>query len=270
MSMTSELPAVNLSADYEVNEPDQDLMDPICVAKGLTFWTRGLVSRAALVTTVDTKAIGHPLLHQAYGSDLDLIIHYPMLTAVSSTSVLGIPHITEPVPARFVIGPKFPFLALSYWGPEHQETLSITSPQVFAHAEVLSYFDGLLMDELEDGMTLLLGERIFNVIETYGTPAIDALAGIIESQKVPVEALSHALRWVGRMRHPKSLHRRLWILRRSLLSSSPVVRDGAALGLAALGSPHAIPSLRAAIEREKLPALRADIERVLKQMELKS
>ncbi len=270
MNMANDLPAVNLSAHYEVDEPEQDLWDPDRVAEGLTVWTWSLVSQATVVTTPDTKAISHLFPHQASRSDLGLIIHYPMLTALSSTSPLRILSIAEPFTASFIGRRKSLFLAPTYWGPENQETPSITSSRVSPYTGMLACFDGLPMDELEDGMTLLLGDRIVNAIETYGTPAIEALAGIVESQKVPVEALSHALRWLGRMGHPKSLHRRLWILRRSLLSSSPVIRDGAALALAALGDSHAIPSLRAAIEREKLPALRADIERVLKQIELKS
>ena len=138
------------------------------------------------------------------------------------------------------------------------------------HAEMISCFAGIRTGELEDGMTGDLGEKIINLVKVHKDLAIHLLAAIIYSKQVPADALSHALRWIGRIKHDETFHERLWLLRNCLKSSSPIIRDGAALGLAALGSHQAIPSLRDAIKNEKLPNLRADLEQVLNQLELKS
>jgi hypothetical protein len=49
--------------------------------------------------------------------------------------------------------------------------------------------------------------------------------------------------------------------------TSPVIRDGAALGLAALGSREAIPVLRQAVKDERVEGLRKDLEQVLRELE---
>jgi hypothetical protein len=132
--------------------------------------------------------------------------------------------------------------------------------------EVMSVFEGIGLDELEDGMTAALGQRLDRFVERFGPGGIDALAGVLLAGDLPPELVSHTLRWLGRMRDPGSFHARLWLLRHSLRFPSPVVRDGAALGLAALGSPLAIPSLEAAIQRERYPGLRQDLRQVLEDL----
>jgi hypothetical protein len=143
---------------------------------------------------------------------------------------------------------------------------SIRDPRV--ELEVLSCFDCSNLEEIGDGMTIRLGKNITSVVEKYSSSAIDVLAAIVSSENPPAEVLSHVLRWLGRMKHPTSFRKRLWLLRLSLRSPSAVIRDGAALGLAALGSRLAIPSLRAAIERERIPSLRSDLQQVLIQLVL--
>jgi HEAT repeat protein len=57
------------------------------------------------------------------------------------------------------------------------------------------------------------------------------------------------------------------LLESSIFRSSARVRDGAALGLAFLDDPHAIPYLKRAIENEKYSELREDMQMVLAQLE---
>lgn len=132
--------------------------------------------------------------------------------------------------------------------------------------EAMSLFEGIDLDDLEDGMTAGLGQSIHTFVERFGSEAIDAIAGILSSEHLSPELVSHTLRWLGRNEHPGSFRARLWLLRRCLRSRSPMVRDGAALGLAALGSPLALPSLEAALGRETHRGLRRDLERVVEHL----
>ena len=116
-------------------------------------------------------------------------------------------------------------------------------------------------------MTSHLGFVLADLLDIYGTSAVDAIASGISSGKLSPDLASHTLRWLGRLNHPNSFRGRLWLLEHSLLSPSPVIRDGGALGLAALGSPSGLPSLRAAIERERFPELRKDMEQVVRFLE---
>jgi len=78
--------------------------------------------------------------------------------------------------------------------------------------------------------------------------------------------VSHILRWVGRIKNPPSFEARFNLLVKCLRSPSALIRDGASLGLGLLGSARAIPFLEEAIENEKLPALRSDMEQVARDL----
>lgn len=127
---------------------------------------------------------------------------------------------------------------------------------------------GFIDEEIEDGMTATLGEKISNLVRIYGSEAIKGLKELITSHKLPPSLASHTLRWLGRIKDPASSDTRLNLLCESLRSKSPVVRDGASLGLVTLGSPKAIPYLQKAIAQEKLPGLRDDMEQVLRELQI--
>ena len=141
------------------------------------------------------------------------------------------------------------------------------TPEV--EAEVISCLARVEVEELENGMTLALGTQVATLVEKYGDSAINVLSSVISSGKVVPDVASHVLRWLGRINHPQSIQRRLWILMYSLRSPFSEIRDGAALGLASLGNPLAIPSLRAAIHHERFRALRRSMEAILRQLEAK-
>jgi HEAT repeats len=122
-------------------------------------------------------------------------------------------------------------------------------------------------EEIEDGMTAALGETISNLVRLHGSKAIEQLEDLIRSNNLSPSLADHTLRWLGRIKDSTSFDSRLGVLCENLRSKSPVVRDGASLGLAALGSPKAIPHLQEAIKQEKLPGLRADMEQVLRQLQ---
>ena len=119
----------------------------------------------------------------------------------------------------------------------------------------------------EDGMESEFSKALIFLVKAHGNAAMEVLAYLITYEKVNAEVASEALRWLGRLDHPPSYRYRRWLLERSLLGSSTLVRDGAALGLASLDDPHAIPYLKQAIQQEKLEELRKDLELVRVQLE---
>jgi len=119
----------------------------------------------------------------------------------------------------------------------------------------------------EDGMESNFSRELVRLVRRYGKTAMEVITTLIVNDNVNAEVAAETLRWLGRVDHPPSHHDRLWLLEKSLFSTSALVRDGAVLGLASLDDPHAIPYLRQAIEREKYASLREDLEQVRDQLE---
>lgn len=128
-------------------------------------------------------------------------------------------------------------------------------------------FEAAKEQVFEDGMESEFSKELISLVKKYGDAAMEVVADLITNERVNAEVASEALRWLGRMDHLTSYHFRRWLLERSLRCSSAMVRDGAALGLASLNDPHAIPYLKRAILREGHIELREDMEQVLVQLE---
>jgi len=150
------------------------------------------------------------------------------------------------------------------------ENVSSITPELNAKRALLDVLHCLPTEALQDGMTLEIGVGIAKNLREFGTPFLDNLVSIALTCDAPAEALSHALRWTGRLRDPDSIHERALILTRALEANSAVVRDGASLGLVELGAAAVLPSLRAAVEREQNVTLRHDLQQVVEYLESKS
>jgi hypothetical protein len=133
--------------------------------------------------------------------------------------------------------------------------------------EITIMFESAKEQDFEDGMESEFSRSLVSLVRKYGNAVMEIVAGFIIYERVNAEVASEALRWLGRMDDPTSYHFRRWLLERSLGCSSAIVRDGAALGLASVDDPHAIPYLRQAILRENYTELSEDMEQVLAQLE---
>jgi HEAT repeat protein len=122
-------------------------------------------------------------------------------------------------------------------------------------------------EDFEDGMQSEFVDELILYILKYGSRAVNAISSIILTESAKPQVIFEALRWLGRLTHPMSYYSRLFLLERSLLSSSRWIRDGAALGLASMKDTHAIPYLREAANKEKIQDLRRDMEDVLAHLE---
>ena len=95
----------------------------------------------------------------------------------------------------------------------------------------------------------VLPSRAVRLIGEYGEKVVIELAFLILHDQVNAEIVAEALRWLGHMEDMRSYQRRLWLLERSLFTTSARLRDGAALGLASLDDPHAAQYLREPLSR---------------------
>jgi HEAT repeats len=118
----------------------------------------------------------------------------------------------------------------------------------------------------EDGMDSEFSKNLLSFLNQYKIAGFDALTSIIISENVNPAMAAQALREIGHINDPVSHRQRRWLLEQALTLPSARVRDGAALGLAFMDDPDAIPSLQDAIEREKITMLRDDMIQVLEQL----
>lgn len=149
--------------------------------------------------------------------------------------------------------------------PESSTTQQQISVELRARAEEL--FRGAAEIQFEDGMENEFSNGLISFIRQYGRSAVDSLTELILSESLSPSVSSEALRWLGDIDESSTYQRRLWLLEKSLACSSPVVRDGAVLGLASLDDPHAIPYLQKARSTEIRKELRKDMDQVLEQLQ---
>ena len=133
--------------------------------------------------------------------------------------------------------------------------------------EIEALFAAARDEDFEDGMESRFSKGLVSMIRTHGNAATEAITSIIVQENANSEVVYEAMRWLGHIDDPPTYEERLCLLQRGLYYSLVRVRDGAALGLASLDDPHAIPSLKQAIEREQCGELRADMMQVLAQLE---
>ncbi|HUS59173.1 MAG TPA: HEAT repeat domain-containing protein [Planctomycetota bacterium] len=122
-------------------------------------------------------------------------------------------------------------------------------------------------ERFEDGMESDFSRQLESAIRQYGLQAICEIDHLINGAQSGAEVASEALRWIGLLSHPPTHKYRLWVLKKSLSSESPRIRDGALLGISFLDDPEAIDALREAIQKESQTELKLDMERVLQQLE---
>lgn len=119
----------------------------------------------------------------------------------------------------------------------------------------------------EDGMLNEFSEYLEKLVLRYGSVLLDHLNEQLKSNQIDEEVASEMIRSLGEMKHTPSYGNRLYMLVDALKNTTSKVRDGAALGLASIDDPLAIPELKKAIRREKINELRDDMKLVLEQLE---
>ena len=135
------------------------------------------------------------------------------------------------------------------------------------YAELERVFWAANGEAFEDGMESAFSRELIWMVRRHSDQAMEAITHLLVYERVSPEAASEALRWLGRVEDAPTYTYRRWLLERCLLCSSPLVRDGAGLGLASLNDPHAAPYLRHALSNESCIELRKGFDQVLAQLE---
>ncbi len=121
--------------------------------------------------------------------------------------------------------------------------------------------------DFEDGTPSPFSAGLLAAVREHSTSAMEVVAHLIVYAKVNRRVASEALRWLGQMKDAATLAYRRWLLETSLASVSPIVRDGAVLGLSYLEDVHCLPFLAQAAEREPIAHLRRDMTELLRYVE---
>ena len=152
------------------------------------------------------------------------------------------------------------------WQPSEEASETIQSRvRIDVLVQFRRLFEGAEEFRFEDGVETEFSKELLRLVGIYGQDALPALTQLIVEEPVCAEVSSEALRWLGRMSDSGTHRARLWLLERSLNSLSPVIRDGAILGLASLGDRSVLRYLQIALNRENNKELRKDIEQVMNQ-----
>jgi len=134
-------------------------------------------------------------------------------------------------------------------------------------SKILPLFGAAIEERFEDGRETLFSNSLESLIRKEGTLALEIISDLLSNDRLHPEVAAEALRWIGHMEHDPTYDSRFALLGQALLNPSPQIRDGAALGLDFMEDASAIPLLQEAIERERIAALRSNLEQVLDELE---
>lgn len=145
--------------------------------------------------------------------------------------------------------------------------VSLAIQDVDIEQEMSVLFRAAKEEFFEDGVESYFSKELGLLIRKYADIAVIALIPFVLAEQANEEIAHEALHALGRLEHPQTHLDRRALLERGLYCLSSWIRDGAALGLATLGDPHAIQYLKQAIDREKTEELRRDMETIFVELE---
>ena len=156
--------------------------------------------------------------------------------------------------------------AVERWG----EAVASSSLQTAAD-QLIKRLDELLRigeeQAFEEGINDPFTQELEWLVGHYASQVLQPLAQRLAAESIDPVVAAHIFRLLGRIDASATRAERRQILVQGLFSRSARVRDGAALGLATLDDPAAIPYLRTAVDRERVAEVRADLEQVRERLE---
>ena len=142
-------------------------------------------------------------------------------------------------------------------------SLQLTATSAAFRSRVASLLDAYAYFEFEEGIEEDFTPQVSELIRINALETIQAIKDEILTDRFDPEYVWNILRHLGGINDPRSRSERLLLLQEFLTHSSRWIRDGAALGLILLGESAARVSLQRAIDRERLPDLKADLSKAL-------
>lgn len=132
---------------------------------------------------------------------------------------------------------------------------------------VTEIFSSSREEEFAYGYTSKLASSLEDFIQRYGVDAIQAIQYQIPQKHVSVDVVIETLHSIGRSRHQASHDQRLLLLLSTLSTPLARIRSAAALGLAYMDDPKAIPILKNALNQETHNSAKVWLQRALEQLE---
>jgi hypothetical protein len=121
------------------------------------------------------------------------------------------------------------------------------------------------MPEFEGGVNNAFSDGIEHVVRKYGNEGVEELRKVFCSTQ-NISCVGEALRKFGLIENETTMDERFRTLVALLKHWSPVVRDAATIGLAYLDDPRAIAPIEEAIQTERVPVLRREMEAAREQL----
>ena len=119
----------------------------------------------------------------------------------------------------------------------------------------------------EEGVTSIFSRELVDIVIWYGDTAVIALVPYIANRRLSAEVVAETLRWLSQIEGATSYDSRRWLIEHGLQSEVARVRDSAALSLASLDDPHAIPYLKQAAQVESCEELRENMQAIISYLE---
>ena len=141
-------------------------------------------------------------------------------------------------------------------------SMNALDPQISVQLD--SILERVRHEIVENGMTNTLTTELPRLVANHYRSVLPAIAALTDGSRTSAAVTAELLKEVGRVRDAISHFDRRWLLEHALSSPNPAARDGAGVGLAWLRDPRAAESLRAAVAREAIPQLKADLEEVIR------
>jgi HEAT repeat protein len=154
----------------------------------------------------------------------------------------------------------------SWTGTPASTEQTLTKPD-YLQRRVLGLFASAAEEVFEEGTEPLFAKELVALIMDHGNAAVAALESALETPGKDVEVAREVLRWLGVIDHSQSRRYRRAVLEKYLEAPSARLRYAAALGLAEMDDPAAIPALAEAIRTEPHDKIRWHFQLVLDQLE---
>jgi hypothetical protein len=122
-------------------------------------------------------------------------------------------------------------------------------------------------ENFQDGVESNLSLGLAALVTRFPNETLNAIKGVLVSRKVSLSVHTEILGLMGRIENDATKDERLSILVLNLMDKSPLVRDGAAIGLAYLNDRRAVAHLQKAVGTESIATLREDLQSVIEQLE---
>lgn len=116
-------------------------------------------------------------------------------------------------------------------------------------------------ETFQDGYESDFSRAIILLVKDFGVDAVEAISMELQDNDVSYEAL----RWLGKIVDIPTHTARLNLLVKYLFNPSPLLRDGAMLGLASLGDTSAAAKLEEAIAIEPNKQTKEDMQQILEE-----